>query len=663
MDKQSQACAETATCTAASTADGQGVSRRTFLSSVAAAGAVGALGSQIAVAAEDEAEQQEAEGAATEPFAVPDEFTAFDCDVLVIGAGAAGTEAAIAARNAGASVIIVDKRQLAKCGNSGLHSSGRMTSSEFGIDGDDPQVQLEDAVEMGYYIVDQEYGKAVLEGYANEKVLMASENYGNIHWRDVETGDPLIEPCYNRNRLWTGYKLFNHAYEALRVGVKVYDYCTVTGLLTNAAGSVVGATGIDFKTGEFYVFRAKSVVLATGGENQLFGAGSVVAKYSGGAYGLTGDGCAMAAELGVEFKDLEFKSTELGSPLEPNPICNATVVGPWGPTPEAPWLDRNGDDVFADVPEEERAYYRGQFYAIQKMVEEGRAGDNDGYFAPVTWMPFRDWGGTIGAGLETFGFFADDWDAIPCQWEHRGMDMSSVEQQFNFVYMYGGAVTSVKQESNIDGLYICGEMNMCTGAGYTVFRVFSNCLVTGRWAGANAAERALGMETCEVDWNQVADEYRRVFGILYAEPENPERVSVVRHKVQDAAYLGAGMWRSDKKCTAALAALDEIEANDVPNMYVADKSKICNIDWMEALETLCMITWARMDIVAARTRTESRGGHCRNEYPDMDNDNWLKNVYMRLEDGKPVAETRDVVVTTVPLPSGKIPQGGGILPE
>ena len=606
----------------------------------------------------DEAQEQGAPA-----VEVPGEFTTFDYDVLVIGAGAAGTEAAIAARNAGASVIVVDKRQFETCGNSGLHSSGRMSSSEFEIDGDCPQVQLEDACDVGYYVVDQEWGTAVVNAYHDDGVLMKSENYGNIHWR-TRDGEPMIEPCYNKNRLWTGYKLFNHAYEALRVGAKPVEYCTVTSLLTDEAGTVVGATGVDFKTGEFYVFRAKSVILATGGMNQLWGAGDVVAHYSGGAYGLTGDGHVMAAKAGAEFKDLEFRSSELGSPIAPNPILGATVVGPWAPTPEHPWLDRNGDDIFADYNLDELSF-RAQCYEVQKMVEEGRAGDNDGYFADVTYEPLRDWGGTYGAGLELFGFFADDWDAIPRQWESRGMDMNNIEQMMNYVYEYGGIVTDPATGSTgVDGLYAAGEMGMNCGAGYTVFRVFSSTMVSGKWSGTAAAERAAALETPAVDWSQVADEYKRVYGILYAEPAEPVRVPEVRHLVQDAAYLGCGMWRSDKKCQAAFAELDRIESDVLPNMYVADKSKVCNIDWFEALETVNMVTIARMDTLAAQTRTESRGCHLRNEYPEMDNDNWLKNVYITLDaDGRPQAEVRDVVAGYVELPTGKVDLGGGILPE
>ncbi len=114
-------------------------------------------------------------------------------DVLVIGAGQAGVEAAITAARCGAEVIIVDKKRFGRCGDSGQHSFGCMTSSELGLEGDSPEVQLEDAVRSGEWIVDQELGAAVMEAYAEERILLKSENWGNIHARGARTGEPKFD--------------------------------------------------------------------------------------------------------------------------------------------------------------------------------------------------------------------------------------------------------------------------------------------------------------------------------------------------------------------------------------------------------------------------------------------------------------------------------------
>jgi succinate dehydrogenase/fumarate reductase flavoprotein subunit len=586
----------------------------------------------------------------------PREFRVIDTDVLVIGAGQAGVESAITAAICGADVIIADKKGFGRCGDSGEHSAGRMTSSELGLEGDNPEVQLEDAVQAGEWVVDQKLGLEVMKAYAEDKILLKSENYGNIHWRDIKTGEPKISYSKNKPRLWEGYKLNNHSYEALKLGCKVSDYCTITKLLTDDKGAVVGATAIDFRTGEFYVFRAKSTVLATGGECQIFGAGTIVALHGGGVYGLTGDGHAMAASLGAELRDLEFRSLELAGVIYPTAISSFLAFATWAP---AEFTDKDGVKFLAGIPSNELTLRRVH-YEVERVLSEGRGGPHGGFFGPVDYLYGTD--GT-GSGLKQWGFFADDWDALKRIWEKNGLDLGRVEQFFSHTYDHGGIVTDGRAETGIAGLYAAGECAMHCGAGYMVFRMFSSGLVTGKWAGKNAAARSKTIVTSSINLSQIADEYDRVFGTLYAEPDSPRRVHKIRRSVQDAAWKGSGSWRSEKKCHEALAELDRIRKDELPKMYVADKCKVCNLEWMEALETINMITMAQMDTLAALTRTESRGTHLRNEYPDMDNDNWLKNVYIKMVDGKLNAYTKPAVITKFVPPSGKFPCGGGTIAE
>src|SRR3990172_4154766 len=119
---------------------------------------------------------------------------------------------------------------------------------------------------------------------------------------------------------------------------------------------------------------------------------------------------------------------------------------------------------------------------------------------------------------------------------------------------------------------------MHCGAGYGVFRMLSSCLVTGKRAGQSGAARAKAIETPAVDWSQVASEHARVVGLLLAEPPAPLRVHKIRRAIQEAAWRGSGSWRSEKKCRDALAELERIQSQDLPRLYVADKSKVCNIE-------------------------------------------------------------------------------------
>lgn len=630
------------------------VSRRRFLRRAAAAGAGAVAFDRLGGPAGATSDQPAPAGEAARTDTVPSgRFTTFSTDVLIIGAGAAGVEAAIAAAAAGADVIIVDKKRFGRCGDSGHISGGFMTSSWMGLDGDSPERQLEDAVASGEGLVDQELGLAVLQAYADDQVMLKSENYGNLHHRNPATGEPLITRAGSARRQWNGYKLFNHAYEALRLGCKVLDYCMTTTLLAAEDGAVAGATVLDFHTGEFFVIRAKATIMATGGDCQLFGAGTIVARHGGGCYGLTGDGHAMAARLGVEFRDLEFRSMYTrGGPVYPTAIGNFLNFGTHSTVGPDGYTDRHGAKLMGDVPRSELTLRR-VVYEVEKMLAEGRGGPHGGYFAPVEYE----------SHLKQWGFFMDDWRALQRIWEQNGLDLSRIEQHFVHTYDFGGIVTNARGEAGPRGLYAAGECAMHAGGGYGVFRMFSSCLVTGRWSGRNAAERARTLEIPPVDWARVDEEYRRTTAMLERTPPNPLRVHSVRHHVQDAAWLGAGAWRSERKCRAALAALDRIERDELPRMAVADKSRVCNIEWFEALETVNMIVMARLDTLAALTRTESRGTHLRNEFPDADDDRWLQNVYLKQVDGTITATTKPVVATKFQPARGRRPQGGGTLPE
>lgn len=638
---------------------GDGLSRRSFV-----AGAFAALGAGLAVSSlggcspKGAGQADSTSGAIKVPDSVvaPSEFETISTDVLVIGAGAAGTEAAIAAANAGASVIVIDKKAFGHCGDSGLHYSGRMTSSEFEVDGDSPDEQLRDAVDTGRYIVDQDMGKQVLQAYHDDAVLMKSENYGDIHFRDADTGKPFIDYSSSKPRLWIGFKLGNMAYRALERGVRVMDYCTATKLLTDENGSVVGATVVDFKTGSFRVIRAKGTILATGGETGIWGAGTVAAKYGGGAYNLTGDGHSLAAAVGAEFRDLEFRSLYMYmGPIAPSSISNlcCTYASDLSTYKDADGTRMFADDEIADMT------LRGAMSAFEKTLQEGKGGPNGGVYATLGAV---DKGNNTGGGLLDREFLPDVFDQIKIHWEKQGTSMEDMEVAPQFTYDYGGIVTNFSAETGIDGLYACGECAMHCGAQYRVFRMFSSASVMGKRAGESAAARAKSVAGGMASRDVVEGEYLRVYGLLYQEPSDPVSVKELKRRIMDSAWKGSGALRSDRKCGEALDELAEAETS-LEKVRVSDKSTVCNIEWMEALELANMIRIARMDTMASRARTESRGTHLRNEYPEEDNDNWIKNVYVREQEGELVVDVRPAVVTDYPAPGGKVHQGGDILED
>ena len=630
------------------------LSRRDFLKGGAAALGGGLFAATAATGCAPESQSlgetgNGAQGGNDDAAAAVGNIAVHDTDVVVIGGGVAGVQTALVAAEGGAHVIVLDKKRFAHSGDSGLHYAGNMNSSEFEIEGDNPQVHLEDAVENTRYIVDQPASQDILQGYYDDGVLMESENSGNLHWRDKDTGQPMISPSTNRPRRWPGYKVVNPARKARALGVEVKEYCSATKILTDSNGSACGVCALDFKTGQFFIVRAKSVVLATGGVNGLMGAGDIAASYGGCAYNLVGDGHALAAPLGVRFKDLEFRSNTAGSFL----VCGISSMGvtsfPWlGTQGWDNWRDADGNLVFPEGSE--APTIREQLIAFYRLKNESKLGPNGGVFVGMTPVSEH-----AVLGLTPYA-------QAQCQlsWEAQNAMPEQVEIVPVSVYDYGGIVTDTQGATDVDGLYAVGECAMHTGAGYWAFRMFSSAMVLGRRIGNTAAERARSVEFSNLDLDVITAERDRVEAFLTNEPSEPITVFELRHKIQNAAWLGAGALRSDATCAAALDMLAECE-QQLPNVIVDAKSRVCNMGWSEALELPNMIKVARMVTMACQARTESRGSHFRADYPMEDNDNWIKNIYVTEVDGKPQISIEDTVLGLVEVPGGTNDMGGGTL--
>ena len=123
-------------------------------------------------------------------------------------------------------------------------------------------------------------------------------------------------------------------------------------------------------------------------------------------------------------------------------------------------------------------------------------------------------------------------------------------------------------------------------------------------------------------------ESNRVLDYLNPDRDGP-RPNIVKAKLQKIMNDYVGVVRNDEGLRGAITSLERMEAEDLKSMSVADPSRIGNYDWIEALEVTAMVRFARAMAGAALKRTESRGAHYREDYPDLDNTNWLKNIVIR----------------------------------
>ena len=228
------------------------------------------------------------------------EVKKIETDVLVIGGGAAGIRAALAARDAGVDVVLVDKGLLGRSGMSGTLPYWNVPAPVLP---EDEKSYFEDLMRASHGLADPRLLKIlVLE--ARERVLEL-EDYGNIFTRDaLGEVSPIHSGEHSRARVLTPAFSWIMAMQLFKQGVTVYDETFVTGLIKSNE-RVVGAIAIDLKRGEVLAIESKATVLATGGAGHVFGMDTRLWQ-STNPIELTGDGYALAYGAGADIIDMEF---------------------------------------------------------------------------------------------------------------------------------------------------------------------------------------------------------------------------------------------------------------------------------------------------------------------------------------------------------------------
>jgi succinate dehydrogenase / fumarate reductase flavoprotein subunit len=223
--------------------------------------------------------------------------------------------------------------------------------------------------------------------------------------------------------------------------------------------------------------------------------------------------------------------------------------------------------------------------------------------------------------------------ALPSQTKYLqsfGIDMTKpIEVGAAAHYVCGGIKIGAQAQSTLPGLFAVGE---CSGGPHGAGRIGGNSLteilVFGKRAGRAAAAFAGSHGAAQSDDAIIAAESDRVLGYLSDRRVGP-RPNVIKARLQKLMNDHVGVVRNDEGLREAIAAFERMEAEDLTTMAVAESNRIGNYDWMEALEVTAMVRFARAMAGAALKRTESRGAHYREDYPELDNGTWLKNIVIR----------------------------------
>lgn len=549
-----------------------------------------------------------------------------ETDILVIGGGAAACMAAIAARGEGARVVIVDKGQLGKSGCSPNAHGGMAVYYKHPRDG--PRVHLEDTLMSGGFLNDQRLVAVLCAEGA--KFLARLEEFGCLFDREADGrfsvrqfgGHRYSRSVHSGDE--TGHELMNGLKrEVLRLEIPVLNEVMSLRLAT-AGGAVTGAVCLDLATGRLMAIASGSTVLATADAGGIWPAASERQR---------GDGVVQALDAGAEVTDMEFIQYHPTHAWWPYGVRGSVSEGFRS---EGGWLLNGERERFMaryDPDKMELATRDKVSVAIIKEIRAGRGAPHGGIFASVAHLPPD--------------VVAERLRVIFRKYLSYGIDVrrQPVEVRPRPHYHCGGVVIDPSGRTTVPGLYAAGAV---TAGVHGANRLGSNSLVDilvfGERAGLAAAAEARSRKPA-VPGDLLASEQRRLAALLDPRADGLPTAPLRRRHIE-AMDEHVGVLRTGAGLQQMLDEIARARREDLPRLRVFDRSQTYNFELVDALEMSYRVEIEEMATRAALLRTESRGTHFREDYPERNDRDWLVNVVFARAQGELRPEVRPV---TTPL--------------
>ncbi len=557
-------------------------------------------------------------------------FEVYDTDVLVIGSGLAGINAAWTAHGDGANVTIVDKGPFRSSGGGGMNWG---IIVRFLIN---KQVTSDFCIKSSCGMINQKLLKEMIDIWMDLNMDQYLFNRGTTTFFRNEDGTTYIvdKPVGGAKVLYNYFP--RHCQdEVAKQGIKVVDRTMITDLFIQD-GKCIGAMGYNISTGTFRVFRAKAVIGCGGPAPWNYGWISV-APVSINSPDNTGDLDAIAYKYGCRLIDMEFVENDAMN-IYPEGLAASCNGGFAADDLEYRYLcDKDGNYWLRDFPLGQMN--RGRFsQEIAKRVLEGKGSPNGGVYldlrnkeAQKSLFEREVYSRNIKPYKERFG--------IDVTKEMMEVALEQYESQ-------GHPVIDETCATEITGLFF-GVGGGTRGAR---FESTSGSTINGSiLAGRNAAKYvANAPKIKKINWKPVYNEYARIHNLRTRKVAKPLRPHEVRHMMQRACHMALGPIKSGDAIKKAIKELERIQKYDLPRMAVVNDTKQYNVEWQQAIENYFMMDMSLANCRASLFREESRGTHYRTDFPTMNNVDWLCNVSVRSINGKMVVEKRPIVWSEYP---------------
>ncbi|MFC1943835.1 FAD-binding protein, partial [Chloroflexota bacterium] len=435
----------------------------------------------------------------------------------------------------------------------------------------------------------------------DQKALSGQAYPRVVHYHDT-TGKPIMKCLSQKSK---------------DMGVQVLEHTIVGGLLKKDGG-VTGAWGIQYQTGQLFFIKAKAVVLATGGMGRLL-------PITDNVGGITGEGYALAFRAGAELIDMEMVDFQVTAcypeRMKGYPCHAAGFINLGGARLYNGLGERFMKKYFPDTGEKEKT--RAQVaQSIGLEIYEGRGTSHGGIFLDAS---------EVTPEMQKT-FFPTIWNAF----RNAGIDLSyqPIEVVPNAHTFLGGLRIDETASTSVPGLFAAGEAaGGVHGATRTDGGALSDALAFGAIAGRSAAHYARQLDK-QLPWDeqQLLEVQRGIEGLLSI--KGGVKPSELKRSIQVVANTYLNVVRDEEGLKKAHQELERIEREILPRMSAmeADQKKRA-LRLREAVEADGQLELAKIIATAALCRQESRGGHYRRDYPLQDDNNWVKNIVLKSEQG------------------------------
>ena len=531
-----------------------------------------------------------------------EKYETHELDVLVIGAGGAGLRAAIEALAGGARVGVVCKSLLGKAHT--VMAEGGIAAAMANVDtADDWRAHFRDTMRGGKFL--NNWRMAQIHAQEAAERVRELEQWGALFDRTEDGriqqrafgGHTFKRLCHVGDR--TGLEMIRTLQDrGVHLGIDVYMECAVTRLLKDG-GRVAGAFGYWREQGRFVVFKAKSVVLATGGIGKAW-------RITSNSWEYTGDGMALAAEAGGELQDMEFVQFHPTGMVWPPGVQGLLVTE--AVRGEGGVLRNATGERFMERYDKEKMELSTRDVvarAIYTEVREGRGTEHGGAYLDISHKPADYVIRKLPSMYHQFKELAD-----------VDITKGPMEVGPTCHYMMGGVrVEAETAASTLPGLFAAGEVAAgLHGANRLGGNSLSDLLVFGRRAGEAAARHAAATAAPSVGSDQIEGAAREM--LVPFERADGESPYAIHRDLQETMHNLVGIFRDAEDLKRGLSEIAKLKER--LSRVKVEGSRLFNPGWHLARDLKAMLTVSEAVAVSALARQESRGAHSRTDYPKTD---------------------------------------------